>query len=129
MGKRTVLALFVTTIAVPLSGQVGKPPERKSMFATLNLPVVTKLYSLTPSQQVKAEALMNAIFVPSIEKTQAWITQQIMAKNEVPTDSTRKVAAATSNFDMKFRSLLDPKQAERFDSIRGPNRRKSNGGR
>lgn len=119
MKSRLALVAMLVVAAAPLAAQGGGGPPgggRGMGGRGMNIEAMTALYTLTPEQVTKADALIKA-YQESTRPLQQYLMAQRQAGAEAPADSVKKSADARTKFNADFKSLLAGDQVKKWDSV------------
>jgi hypothetical protein len=93
----------------------------------MNIEAMTALYTLTPEQVTKADALLKA-YQAQVAPLQAYMMAQRQAQAEVNADSMKKSTDARTKFNADFKALLAGDQVKKFDSVQAAQAARMGGG-
>jgi hypothetical protein len=108
---------MILIAAVPLSAQGGRRGGGGGGFGGgMNLDQLTTDYGLNSRQKSQTDSLIK-LFDKNTQATQAWIRNEAQNSATPNADSAKKVADARTAFNASFKSLLNPVQSTKFDSV------------
>jgi Spy/CpxP family protein refolding chaperone len=119
MKSRLALVAMLVVAAAPLAAQGGGGPPgggRGMGGRGMNIEAMTTLYTLTPEQVTKADALIKA-YQESTRPLQQYMMAQRQGGGEVNADSMKKSTDLRTKFNADIKALLTGDQVKKFDSV------------
>jgi Spy/CpxP family protein refolding chaperone len=119
MKSRLALVAMLVVAAAPLAAQGGggAPGGGRGMGGRgMNIEAMTALYTLTPEQVTKADALLKK-YQESTMPLQQYMMAQRQGGGEVNPDSMKKSTELRTKFNADFKALLTGDQVKKFDSV------------
>jgi Spy/CpxP family protein refolding chaperone len=119
MKSRIALVALMVMATAPLAAQGGGGGGAGRGMGGgrgMNIEAMTALYTLTPEQVTKADALLKA-YQAQVMPLQQYMMAQRQAQAEVNPDSMKKSTEARTKFNADFKALLTADQAKKFDSV------------
>ncbi|MBP9896884.1 MAG: hypothetical protein KBF28_00790 [Gemmatimonadales bacterium] len=131
MKSRLALVAMLVMAAAPLAAQGGggggAGGRGMGGGRGMNIEAMTALYTLTPEQVTKADALLKA-YQAQVAPLQAYMMAQRQAQAEVNADSMKKSTDARTKFNADFKALLAGDQVKKFDSVQAAQAARMGGG-
>lgn len=129
MKSRLALVAMLVMAAAPLAAQGGGGAGGRGMGGGrgMNIEAMTALYTLTPEQVTKADALLKA-YQAQVAPLQQYMMAQRQAQAEVNADSMKKSTEARNKFNADFKALLTGDQVKKFDSVQAAQAARMGGG-
>lgn len=119
MKSRLALVAMLVVAAAPLAAQGGGGPPgggRGMGGRGMNIEAMTALYTLTPEQVTKADALLKA-YQAQVMPLQQYMMAQRQGGGEVNADSMKKSTDLRTKFNADIKALLTGDQVKKFDSV------------
>ena len=119
MKSRLALVAMLVVAAAPLAAQGGggAPGGGRGMGGRgMNIEAMTALYTLTPEQVTKADALIKA-YQESTRPLQQYMMAQRQGGGEVNADSMKKSTDLRTKFNADIKALLTGDQVKKWDSV------------
>ena len=131
MKSRFALVAVMALVAAPLAAQGGGGGGGgggRGGGRGMNIEAMTTLYTLTPEQVKKADALL-VTYNAGVQPLMQYMMAARQGGGEVSPDSTKKQQELRTKFNADFKAILTADQAKKFDSVQAAAPQGRGGGR
>ncbi len=133
MKSRFALVAVMALLAAPVAAQGGGGGGMgggggRGGGRGMNIDALTTMYTLTPEQVKKADALL-VTYNAAAQPLQQYMMAARQGGGEINADSAKKSTELRAKFNADFKALLDADQAKKFDSVQANPPQRGGGGR